>query len=180
MLSLFLELIEEESDKELFTNLFLQYEKQMWFVANKILNDTHLSEDATQEAFKRVAINIKTLRNLNQDATRKYLLISAKNAALDIVKKERKIKTVNIEDFYDLQDEKASEEIACLGDDALAVQVIKQLPTKYSDVMYLHFVLNVPENEIARQLDRKINTVRQQVRRGRKMFIELYEREKNK
>ena len=108
MLSLFLELIEEESDKELFTNLFLQYEKQMWFVANRVLNDTHLSEDATQEAFKRVAINIKTLHNLNQDATRKYLLISAKNAALDIVKKERKIKTVNIEDFYDLQDDKTS------------------------------------------------------------------------
>lgn len=180
MLSLFLELIEEETDKELFTNLFLQYEKQMWFIANKVLNDVHLSEDATQEAFKRIAINIKTLRNLNQDARRKYLLIAAKNAAVDIIKKEQKLKTVDIDTLYDLQDNEASDEIASLGDDTLIIKVIKMLPQKYSDVMYLHFVLNLSEKEIARQLDMKTNTVSQQIKRGRKMFVELYEREKNK
>lgn len=180
MISVFLAFIDDESDQELFINLYSQYEKQMWLVARRILNDEFLAEDATHNAFCRIANNITTLRKLSEGAKRKYVLTAAKNAALDMIKKEQKATTVNLDSFYNLQDEKASNEIKNFGNENYIIQLLNQLPQKYLDVMYMHFVLEMTEKEIAQILDRKINAVRQQVLRGRKMFAELYEKEMNR
>lgn len=179
MLSLFLALIDEESDKELFTRVYEQYQKQMYSVAYKILKDEQLSEDATHDVFIRIAINIKILRKVRVEAVRSYLLISARNAALDILKKRNKINTVNIDNFFSLQDVKASDAFDNLGEDKIIVSVLAQLPTTYTDVMYLRLVADLSDKEIAQYLNRNINTVRQQFKRGKKIFAELYEKEQN-
>lgn len=180
MLSFYLSLIKEESDQTIFADLYNKYEKQMWFVANKILSNGPSAEDAVHNAFLRIIHNIKTLRTLNEEAKRKYVLTASKNAALDMIRKESKFNTVNIDVLYDLKDDKASDELENLGNETMVILTLKKLPDKYRDVMYLHFVLDMTEKEIAVFLNRKINTVRQQIARGRKMFIELYDEEMSK
>ena len=51
-----------------------------------------------------------------------------------------------------------------------ATQIIEELPGIYSEVLYLHCVLELSEREIAQLLGISINAVRQRVHRGRKMF----------
>ena len=177
MLALFLALIDDPSDKELFEKIYTKYEKQMFYVANELLNDTYLSEDACQIAFTRIATNIKKLREMDEQKIKYYLLISAKNAALDILKKREKENGVDIDAFYNLYDQKAQQEIEHVDNENYLVEILNKLPDTYTDVMYLHFVMGMSENEVAQVLNRKINTVRQQVSRGRKKFIELYEKE---
>lgn len=177
MLSILLDLIDEQCDKDLFEELYYKYQKQMWFVANEILNDKQRAEDATQNAFIRLAKHIKIFRTLDENATRKYFLTTAKNTAKDIAKKEQKLKTVNMDYLYDLYDGKSTDEIENLENGDLIIKTLSKLPQKYNDVMYMHFLSGVSETEISQALDIKINTVRQQIRRGRKMFKELYEKE---
>lgn len=179
MLSLYLALIDDPSDKELFEKIYTEYEKQMLYVANEVLNDEHLAEDACQIAFTRIATHIKKLRVLDENKTKCYLFISAKNAALDIVKKRQREKTVDIDAFYNLYDKKAHDEIEHISDESYILEILNKLPDTYTDVMYLHFVVGMSENDVAQLLNRKINTIRQQVSRGRKKFIELYEKEQN-
>lgn len=177
MLSLFLALIDDLSDQELFINIVELYEKQMWYVANKVLKDTHHAEDAVQNSLLRIAANIKTLRNFNYDQTRSYVLTAAKNAALDIVKKNNKFETVPIDLSLNLKYEIGSSEIDNYSNESYVIYILNKLPQKYRDVMYMHFVLGMPEKEVAKSLGITINNVRQQIHRGRKKFAELYKEE---
>lgn len=177
MLSLFLALIDDLSDQELFINILDRYEKQMWYVANKVLNDTHYAEDAVQNSLLRISINIRTLRNLNDNQTRNYVLTAAKNAALDIIKKNNKFETVPIDLSLNLKNEIGSSEIDSYSNENYVLHLLNKLPPKYRDVMYMHFVLGMSEKEVAKSLGISINTVRQQIHRGRKKFAELYKEE---
>lgn len=177
MLSLFLALIDDLSDQELFINILDRYEKQMWYVANKVLNDTYYAEDAVQNSLLRISINIRTLRNLNDNQTRNYVLTAAKNAALDIIKKNNKLETVPIDLSLNLKNEIGSSEIDSYSNENYVIYILNKLPQKYRDVMYMHFVLGMSEQEVAKSLGITINNVRQQIYRGRKKFAELYKEE---
>lgn len=177
MLSLFLALIDDLSDQELFINILDRYEKQMWYVANKVLNDTHYAEDAVQNSLLRISINIRTLRNLNDNQTRNYVLTAAKNAALDIIKKNNKFEIVPIDLSLNLKNEIGASEIDSYSNENYVIYILNKLPQKYRDVMYMHFVLGMSEKEVAKSLGISLNTVRQQIHRGRKKFTELYKEE---
>lgn len=179
MLSIFLDLIDDASDKELFENVYNNYQKQMFYIANRILKDNQLSEDALQNTFLKIAVNIKVLRKLDENQTKYYLFISARNAALDIYKKRKKTNTVDIDAFYNLKDDSYSDTIEAFEDDDYIVHLLKKLPTKYTDVMYFKYSTDMNDMEIAKALDRNVNTVRQQYRRGKQKFAALYEKENN-
>lgn len=179
MLLLLLTLIEEESDRELFTRVYEEYQKQMYTFAYSMLKDIQLSEDATHDVFTRIAINVKVLKKVKSESMRSYLLIATRNASLDILKKRNKVNTVNIDDFYSLHDIKSSNAFKNLEEEKFIVEVLSKLPTKYTDVMYLRYVAGLTDKDIAQQLNRQINTVRQQASRGKKLFVELYEKELN-
>lgn len=177
MLSLFLDLIDEESDRNLFEKIYKNYEKQMFYIAFDILKDRQYAEDALQNLFIRVATNIKRFRTLDETETKYYLYICAKNAAIDMNKKLNKTKTVSIEDFYDIPDKSNRDTAKEFEENDYIVSLLKRLSDKYTDVLYLRYVTGLNDGEIARALNRNINTVRQQISRGRKKFVELYEKE---
>lgn len=177
MLSIFLDLIDDVSDKELFEKIYNKHQKQMFYIANNILKDKQLSEDALQNAFLKIAVNIKVFHKLDETQTKNYLFISAKNAALDIYKKQKKTNTIDIDAFYDLKNDTYNDTIEAFENDDYIVHLLKKLPAKYTDVMYFKYSTDMNDMEIAKALNRNINTVRQQYRRGKKKFAALYEKE---
>ena len=179
MLSIFLDLIDDVSDKIFFEQIYENYQKQMFYIARKVLRDDQLAEDALQNTFLKMAINIKTLRRLDETETKYYLYVSAKNAAIDLKKKLNKIKTINIEDFYSLRAEDSTDTAEVFEDVDYIVGLIRKLPDKYLDVMYMRYVTGLTDKEISKVLNRKLNTVHKQISRGRQKFIEIYEKEQN-
>lgn len=81
--------------------------------------------------------------------------------------------------FYDLKDESSSVAVESHEEIDYIVELIRKLPDKYSDVMYMRYVTGLTDKEISKALNRKLNTVHQQAVRGRQKFIELYEKEQN-
>ena len=59
MLNLYLTLIDDDEDKIRFTKLYEQYRHLMFYIAQEILKDEHLSEDAVNEdaALEETTIN---------------------------------------------------------------------------------------------------------------------------
>lgn len=180
MLSIFLDLIDEQCDKDLFEELYNNYEKPMWYLAFLILNDYHRAEDATQDTFLKIAIHIKTLRNKPPQKVRNYLLTAVRNRAYDILKKEQKSKYASADFLDNMRDERTSNEIENLETDSLTIKILKQLSPKYTDVMFMYLVLGMKNKDIGKVLNRSTGTVTTQIFRGRKMFAELYEKEMNK
>ena len=179
MLTLFLDLIDDPNDQQLFINLYEEYETVLFKYAYSLLNDYHKSEDVLQDIFLKVARNIKALHGKKEKEIRNYLYIAVRRRVIDIIKKEQKLQVATVDFLTNMKDERTSKEIDNLATKDIVFKVLNQIPYKYKEVLYLYLVVGFKEKEIADSLDIKINTLRQQIRRGRKMFAEIYERELN-
>lgn len=173
MIAIYLALIDDERDKIKFREIYEEYRKQMWYAANEILHDRFLAEDAVHDAFLGIAKNFSKISTFEPKVIRAYVITSAKNSALMIARKKKSDNTIDIEQLNGIRDIMADDEINRIETLDLAVSVINQLPALYREVMYLRFVLELTDKEIALQLGRNQNTVSQQISRGRKMFIKI-------
>lgn len=128
------------------------------------------AEDASQQAWLQVLRNWERVNALDWDAAAKYLAVTAKNAALDLLKKE-KWNTSMPEDW----DPPAPEDGQ--GEYQRLVELILSLPEAYRRVLELKFVEEESNQEIARRLGLKESTVSTKIQRGRKLLLDAMERE---
>lgn len=177
MIGIYLALIDSEEDKIKFQEIYESYKKQMWYTAKEILQDSHLAEDAVHDAFLGMAKNFSKVKSFGKQEMRAYALTCVRNSALKYIKKIKTIETINIDDIFGIEDIKASEEMFEHEASELAAAILKKMPPLYSEILYLRFIADMTDKEIALQLSRKETTVRQQIMRGRRMFIENLEKE---
>ncbi|MGB9762891.1 MAG: RNA polymerase sigma factor [Minisyncoccia bacterium] len=57
MLPIYLAMLDGEEDKNKFELLYVTYRKLMFYVANRILNDERLAEDAVHQTFLKILEN---------------------------------------------------------------------------------------------------------------------------
>ena len=156
MFTVYLAMLSSEEDRERFTLLYEAHEKRLYAVALKILGNPTRAEDAAQQAWLQVLRNWERVNALDWDAAARYLAVAVKNAALDLLKKEKWTASMP-EDW----DPPAPESGA--GD--------------YRRVLELKFVEEETNQEIARRLGLKESTVSTKVQRGRKLLLDVMRRE---
>lgn len=170
MLAFYTVFIDEEDDKAKFEQVYTLYKKKMWYTANEVLADGYLAEDAVHNAFVGIARNMKKVGDVNSSKTLAYMITAAKNAAIDLLRKQKSHTTVNLDELYDICDEKSSSFVQSFEAENTVQEILLSMPSIYRDVLYLLLVEEMTEKEIASLLGRKPGTVHQQVRRGRKLL----------
>lgn len=88
---LFLALLDSPEEQEKFTEIYEQYRHFMWYVANQKLQDTHLAEDAVQEAFFALTRHLDKVEDVHSPRTKKFLATIVKSKAVDILRKEKPV-----------------------------------------------------------------------------------------
>ena len=161
MFTVYLAMLSSEEDRERFTLLYEAHEKRLYAVALKILGNPTRAEDAAQQAWLQVLRNWERVN---------ALAVAAKNAALDLLKKEKWTASMP-EDW----DPPAPESGA--GEYERLVALILSLPEDYRRVLELKFVEEETNQEIARRLGLKESTVSTKVQRGRKLLLDVMRRE---
>ena len=170
MLTMYLAMLGSEEDRERFTLLYEAHEKRLYAVALKVLRDPTRAEDAAQQTWLQVLRNWERINALDWDSAAKYLVVAARNAALDMLKKER-WNTSMPEDC----DPPAPEDGQ--GEYQRLVELIRSLPEAYRRVLELKFVEEETNQEIARRLGLKESTVSTKVQRGRRLLLDAMEQE---
>lgn len=170
MIMMYLAMLGSEEDRERFTLLYEAHEKRLYAIAIKVLGNPTQAEDAAQQAWLQVLRNWERVNALDWGAAAKYLAVTAKNASLDLLKKE-KWNTPMPEDWDLPTPEDGQEEYQRL------VSLILSLPEAYRRILELKFVEEATNREIARRLGLKESTVSTKVHRGRKMLLDALERE---
>lgn len=173
MIFLYMSLVDDEVSKIKIEEIYNNYKNQMFYAAYKILNDRSLAEDAVHDAFLGIAKNISKLNSFEPKRLRSYVITCARHAALMYLRKSANYELVDINSLHHLADENGINKLNELETVDFATSIIKKLPAKYSETMYLHFVLGLSAKEIAAQLSQNTNTVRQHISRGRKLFIDI-------
>lgn len=172
MLLFYLNAISNDDGKRTFEYYYVTYRRQMFIAAKSVLHNDSDAEDAVHNAFLGIAKHIDVLLSADENKGRCYCIKAAKNAALNIARKNSHTDSVvSIEDMYDVADERSFEELIdkCEYEDVLTV--IRNMDDVYRDVLYLRYVMDMPVKKIAAVLDRKESAVKQQLVRGKKMLI---------
>lgn len=85
---LFLSFAHSVQEAELLTELYYTYRHTMWHIANMILHDEYLAEDAVQEAFITLSRHLDKINTPFSNRTRNFLITIVRTRALDLLRRE--------------------------------------------------------------------------------------------
>ena len=163
---LYLLLIDTEEGKRKFVIIHEKYRLLILKVAFDVLEDTHEAEDAVQEAFIKVARNMKCIGEVDSDKTKRFLITVTKNAARDMLR--RKSSRSQYETYVDEMEHVKVPVVYQETDiDCDHLNILKNLPPKYRDIFVLKYAYCYENKEIARILGITEGNVRQRIARGK-------------
>jgi RNA polymerase sigma-70 factor (ECF subfamily) len=174
MLPIYLAMLVGEDEKNKFESLYLTYRKLMFHVANGILNDEGLAEDAVHQAFLKILKNFDKVGEISCHKTRSYVVIIVRNAAINMYNSRKRHSAVSIEEAAFCAAEVNMERTDDL--DSLAKAVLN-LPVIYKDALKLKYVQGFSNSEIAGMLDISEAAVRKRLERARLMLEEILGKE---
>jgi len=88
MLPIYMALIDDENVSD-FEVLYRACRNKAYIIAYKILKNESLAEECVSEVFFSVAKNFKKVNNLTSYEKQKYVVISVRNRAFNILSKEK-------------------------------------------------------------------------------------------
>lgn len=185
MLYLYLAYIDDENSKILFEKIYNSYRKQMILTAISILHDPAEAEDVVHEVFLKIAIrHMDRMQSLeNETYRRNYLLKAVQNTALNWHKKKSKIQLVEKEDALlcnipDIKNDTFVDYICQKMEYEQVICAIKRLDRKYFNVIYYHFVLELPIPKVADLLGQTVSATKKQLVRGKKKLLAILEEDR--
>jgi len=146
MLPIYLAVINAEQDKNKFEILYTTYRKLMFYIANRILNDEYLAEDAVHQAFLKVIENLDKIEDVNCHKTRSYIVTIVRNNAINMYNRRKRNTTIPLEQMeFCISDEtfNRSEDLDYL------TKAVMKLPVIYKEILTLKYVQECSNAEIA-------------------------------
>lgn len=132
----------DPKEDEKFDLVYNHYEGFVFNIANKILHNYFDAEDAMQEAFLKILLNIKKIDDPLSTSTRGYIAVIAERTAIDLYRKRRWfVSWESIEDKVGLS-------IPPPADDDIA-RCFSKLPPRYRHILLLKYYYGFTINEIA-------------------------------
>ena len=171
MLPVYLAMLEEDTDRELFGLIYQQYYHKMMAVARQILSSEPKAEDAVHDAFLKIIAHFEDLKAVPEKRRIYWIVTVTKNAAVDLLRKEGR--EIAVEDETVLMGAVTPN----TGEFEMLVELIRAMPEGYRRVLELRFVAEWSHAEIARELHISEGAVKTRVSRGRQLLIDRLEKE---
>lgn len=165
-------LIDDEEDKKAFEKLYNEYRLLMYSVAMKILNNNSLAEDAVSDAFLSISKCFKKVNNLNAHKKHRYLIITIRNAANMILRKEK-----NSLDNISLDEDIPSDEDIIKNDLETIKLCMRRLNRTDKEMIYCHYSLGMYHRQISEALGISEAASRKRLQKARQDLMKLLKEE---
>ncbi|MBR1743845.1 MAG: sigma-70 family RNA polymerase sigma factor [Lachnospiraceae bacterium] len=168
----------EADDMERLSFLYKKYRFLLFKVANEILKDRFLAEDAIHNTFEKISHQMDRIDDPDSQKTMRFLVVVTKNTAIDMWRK-RKNRNEH-ETGMDSLNEKENPVMGINSDvDNRVIEAFYKLPDKYRDVFFLKYSSGYDNKAVSEILEISEAAVRQRLLRGKKLLKkELDEKEK--
>ncbi len=167
---LFLMAIEDTESRNLLEKIYRAYHKEMYYIANNILNNTHDSADVVQTSIIKLIPYIEKINDVKCNKT-KYLIVTiVKNTAIDLYRKKSKQPLIDIEEaeaIPDINSQYMEDIVIRLGDAKMLAEKLAKLKSEYADVLTLKYYFEFEDVEIAEILKISITNVRVRLSRAK-------------
>ena len=173
MLSIILSSVDIEAEEKIkFESIYYRHKNALYHQAMSIVKNEKDAEDVLQEAFIKIAKNIKSISDIKSKETVSFLLVITKNTAYDYIRKSSKIIELPLTETEVALDDSALSNLVSNIEYQEIVSIITDIPSPYNEVLYLHFVKDYSIKKTANILDKKTATVKMQLVRGKKILID--------
>ena len=155
-----------------------RYKNLMLHKAREILRDHMLAEDAVSEAFIRIYRNIDKIDDPSTNRSLAFIITIVKNAALTILKKEKRYvpEDISSQEIYGYTSDLEDKVLSGISAEAI-FRLIDSLGEEFKSVFMLSYAYDLPHREISRLLGISENNVTVRLHRARKKLAELISRE---
>ena len=163
-----------KGNREAMKMLYERYSAKLLMVCRRYASCNDEAQDWLHEGWLKV---FDTIQNYRGDgAIEGWLYIIMKNTALEMLKKQQKLKFSQIEDdgnyINDIHEGEFEELLDTYSVDVL-LETMQLLSPQYKVVLNLYVVDNLSHKEIASQLGISENTSKSNLNRARKQLIEI-------
>jgi RNA polymerase sigma factor (sigma-70 family) len=176
----------QHNDEQAFAKLMQRYKRPVYHMILKMVRNVDDAEDLTIESFAKA---FKSLHRFKKDFTfSTWLFRIATNNTIDYIRK-RRLNTLSIDNTFtdndgdsvsiEVEDENLNpQEVTIKAQKEELMQVfVDKLPPKYQKLVRLRYFHELSYEEIAKELDAPLGTVKAQLHRAREL---MYEMVKNK
>ena len=165
-----------EGNTNAFEKLVLEYEKNVYNIALRMVGNSEDASDMTQEAFIKAYNSLSNFRGDSKFSVWLYRIVS--NVCLDFLRSRTRKQTVSLsvedddgeETQIDVADESQSPELLLersLTRDAVR-RGLDSLPEDYRQILLLREIQGLSYDEISLALDIEVGTVKSRIFRARK------------
>ena len=172
----------KDRDQHAFALLMERYRKPVYHMILKMVRNVDDAEDLTIEAFAKA---FKNLHRFKKDYTfSTWLFRIATNNSIDFIRKKR-LQTMSLDSSYkddagepvsiDVEDKNLNpQEEAIKSQKIELIQMfVTKLPAKYQRLVRLRYFQELSYDEIARELEAPLGTVKAQLHRARELLYDL-------
>lgn len=169
-------------DQFAYGELLKRYKKPVYHMILKMVRNVDDAEDLTIEAFAKA---FKNLARFKKDYTfSTWLFRIATNNAIDFIRK-KKLNTFSLNSTFtddsgesvniDVQDKNLTPDEETIKDQKIELvrMFVDKLPAKYQRLVKLRYFEELSYDEIAKELDAPLGTVKAQLHRARELMYEL-------
>ena len=159
----------KDGERNAFSELVCIHAQGVRNVIYRMCGDAHVAEDAAQETFIQAWLHLSSYRP--QTSLRNWLYRIAVNAALDMLRKEKRILPNALEDLQLRDPLPGPETVFSQGErTALVQKAVLSLPDASRAVLVLREYEGMPYHEIADALDIPVGTVMSRLNYARKLL----------
>ena len=176
---MFIYTFDTEGEKGKFEVIYYRYRDMLYMCALGIVKNSADAEDVLHDAFIKIAKNIKQIDDINSKSTAAYLAVITKNTAYDRLRRLKRLNETPIDDCFLAADDTLIEEIAEKTEYEKLLAAVKSVPPPYNEVLFLHYVNEMPVKKTAALLGRKVSAVKMQLVRGKKLLLQALRGQEN-
>lgn len=171
-----------QNDESAFADLMSRYKKPVYHMILKMVRNVDDAEDLTIEAFAKA---FKNLARFKKDYTfSTWLFRIATNNAIDFIRK-KKLETYSLNTSFtddsgdsvniDVEDRNLTPDEATINTQKIELvrMFVTKLPAKYQRLVKLRYFDELSYEEIAKELEAPLGTVKAQLHRARELMYEL-------
>jgi RNA polymerase sigma-70 factor (ECF subfamily) len=133
------------------------------FIISKVKNTT-IADDILQDTFIKIHTKLHTLKDVTK--LKSWIFTITRNSILDHFKlTNKKVEIANFESETEIEATIHTEKDCLRG-------ILKNLPKKYRDPLFLSDIKGMKQAEVAHQLKLSLPTVKSQIQRARKLIAQ--------
>lgn len=176
MLAFILSSVElNEHQKSRLEEIYYKYRELLFSYAKRIVSNDADAEDVLQNTFMKIANSLNKVGDTDSKETAAFFIVITRNTAYDFLRRRSRYHEIPLEHISEtISDGQSVEALASKLEYKKIVSAIKRIPSPYQEVLYLHYVCDYSIKNTARLLDRKAQTVKTQLVRGKKLLLKHF------